>query len=132
MSAPAFREVLSGGMSGFDAEGAAVDKREKWCQASLSVPGAADVTTVDAVAILDSGSGITTMSVGIANKLQAAFPDVRVVRGMSHPGKLRGADDWVLAVEQRTCPVRVELRTSWVWSPSIRFLSPSCLSLIHI
>ena len=100
-------------MSGFDAEGAAVDKREKWCQASLSVPGAADVTTVDAVAILDSGSGITTMSVGIANKLQAAFPDVQVVGGKSHPGKLKVADSQVLAGEQKTCPVRIALQTSW-------------------
>ena len=87
----AFRGVLPGGMSGFGAEGVAVDEREKWCQASLSFPGAAD-TAVDAVAILDSGSGITTMSVGITHKLQAAFSDVQVVGGMSHPGKLKVPD----------------------------------------
>ena len=70
-------------MSGFRDEGIAVDEEEKWCRVSLSVPGAKDMTAVDAVAILDSGSGITTMSAGIANKLQAAFPDVPVVRGMT-------------------------------------------------
>ena len=70
---PAFHGVLPGSMSGFSAEGVAVDERERWCQASLSVPGATVMATVDAVAILDSGSGITTMSAGIANKFQAAF-----------------------------------------------------------
>ena len=70
------------------------------------------MTAVDAIAILDSGSGVTTMSVGIANKLQSAFPDVQVVRGMSHPGKLKVADGRVLAVEKKTYPVRIALHTS--------------------
>ena len=111
--APAFRGVLPGGMFGFSAEGVAVDEREKWCQVSLSVPGAADMTAVDAVAILDSGSGVTTMSAGIANKLQAAFPGVRVLGGMAHPEKLKMADGRVLVVQKRTCPVRIALHTSW-------------------
>ena len=85
-------------MSGFSAEGVAVDECEKWCQASLSVPGAAVVAAVDAVAILHSGPGITTMPAGIANKLQAAFPDVQVVGGMAHPGKCKVADGRVLVV----------------------------------
>ena len=63
---PAFRGVLPGSLSGFSVESVAVDEREKWCQASLSVPGAAVMAAVDAVAILDWGSGITTMSAGIA------------------------------------------------------------------
>ena len=49
---PVFWGVLPGGMSGFGAEGVAVDENEKLCQASLSVTGAADITAVDAVAIL--------------------------------------------------------------------------------
>ena len=98
---PAFRGVLPGRMSGFGAEGVAVDDREKWCQASLLVPGAADMTAAVAVAIFDSGSGITIISVGIANKLQAAFPDVQAVGGMSNPGKLKVADGRVLAVEKK-------------------------------
>ena len=100
-------------MCGFGAEGVAVDEREKWCQASLSVPGAGDMTAVDAVAILASGCGIKTMSVGIANKLQAAFPDVQAVGGMSDPGKLKVADGQVLEVEQKTCPARIVVHTSW-------------------
>ena len=99
-------------MSGFDAEDVAVDERENWCQASSSLPGAADLTVVDAVAILDSGSGITTMCVGIANKLQKAIPDVQVVGGVSHPGKLKVVDGRVIAVEKKTCPVRIGLHTS--------------------
>ena len=110
---PAFRGVLPGSMSGFCAEGVAVDEREKWCQASLSVPEAAVIAAVDAVAILDSGSGITIMSAGIANKLQAEFPDVQVVGGMAHPGKFKVADGRVLVVQERTCPVRIALHTSW-------------------
>ena len=100
-------------MSGFCAEGVAVDEREKWCQASLSVPEAAVIAAVDAVAILDSGSGITIMSAGIANKLQAEFPDVQVVGGMAHPGKFKVADGRVLVVQERRCPVRIALHTSW-------------------
>ena len=50
---PGFRGVLPGGMSGFGAESVDVDDREKWCQASLLVPGAADLTSVDGVALLD-------------------------------------------------------------------------------
>ena len=99
-------------MSGFSAEGVAVDERERWCQVSLSVPGAADMTAVNAVAILDSGSGITTMSAGITTKLQAAFPDVQVVGGMAHRGKLKVADGRVLVAQERTCPVRIALHTS--------------------
>ena len=112
---PAFRGVLvlPGGMSGFSAEGVAVDERKKWCQVSLSVPGAAVMATVDAVAILASGSGITTMSTGMANKLQAAFPDVQVVGSMAHPGKLKVADDRVRVVQKRTFPVRIALHISW-------------------
>ena len=111
--APAFRGVLPGGISGFSAEGMAVDEREKWCQVRCSVPEAAVMAAVDAVAILDSGSGITTMSAGIANKLQAALPDVQVVGGLAHPGKLKVAHGRVLVVQKKTCPVRIAVHTSW-------------------
>ena len=97
-------------MSVSGAEGVAAAECEKWCQASFSVPGAADMIAVDAVAILDSASGITTMSVGIANKLQMAYPDVQVVGGHRTRGKV--ADGRVLVVEKKTCPVRIALHTS--------------------
>ena len=131
MYVPVFRGVLPGGMSGFSAEGVAVDEREKWCQASLSVPGAADMTAVDAVAILHSGFGITTMSVGIANKLQAAFPDAQVVGGMSHPEELKVADDRVLEVEKKTFPVPMALHNSWgLVTPDPSSFLPSCREAI--
>ena len=124
---PVLREVLPGGMSGFGAEGVAVDEREKCCQASLSMPGVADMMAVDAVAILDSGSGIKTTSAGIARKLPTAFPNVQVVEDMSCPSKLKVAFVRVLAVQEKTCLVRIALHPSaGVWSPWIRFLSPSC------
>ena len=100
-------------MSGFSAEGVAIDEREKWCQASLLVLGAAVLPAVVAAAILDSGSGITTMSAGIATKLKAAFLDVQVVGGMAHQGKLKVADGRVFVVQKRTCQVRIALHTSW-------------------
>ena len=53
------------------------------------------------------------ITVGIAKELKAAVPDVQVVGGMSHPGKLKVADGRVLAVEKKTCPVRIALHTSW-------------------
>ena len=110
---PAFRGVLLGGMSSFGAESVADDQREKWCEASLSVPGAADLTATDAVAVLHLGSGITAMSVGIAHKLQAVFPDVQLVGGITLPGKLKVADGRVLAVQEKTWLVRIALHTSW-------------------
>ena len=75
------------------------------------------MTAIDAVAKLDSGSGITIMSAGNANKLQAAFPDdVQVVGGMAHPEKLKVADCRVLVVQERSSPVRIALHTSWGFS----------------
>ena len=32
---------------------------------------------------------------------------------MAHPGKLKVADSRVLVVQERTCPVRIALHTSW-------------------
>ena len=59
------------------------------------------MAAVDAVAILDPRSGITTMSAGITNKMRSVFPDVQVVGGMTHPWKLKVADGRVLAVPTR-------------------------------
>ena len=56
---------------------------------------------------------MTSMSVGIVNKLQVAFSDVQVGGGMSHPENLKEADERMLAVEQDTRPVRIALHTSW-------------------
>ena len=57
--------------------------------ASLSVPRAADMVAVGVVAVFDSGSGLSTMSVGIARKLQESYPRMQLVGGMQTPDKLR-------------------------------------------
>lgn len=111
--APAYRSVKPGGMRAFAAAGIAVDNEEKWCRASLSVPGATDMVAVDAVAVLDSGSGLSTMSVGIARKLQQSYPRVQLVGGMQTPGKLKVADGRLREVTEKTIPVRISLHTSW-------------------
>jgi len=112
---PAFRGVHPGGTQAFRAEGVAVDDEEKWCRVSLSVPvgDPAEMVAVDAVAVLDSGSGLTTMTAGIARKLQAAYPRVQIVGGMRHVGQLTLADGYVREVKEKTCPVRIALHTSW-------------------
>ena len=51
---------------------------------------------------------------------------VRVVGGMAHPGKLKVADGRVLVVQERTCPVRVALHTSWGLVTMDPFLLQSC------
>ena len=101
-------------MSAFSAEGVAVDEQEKWCRVSLSVPaGEPDMAAVDAVAILDTGStGLSTMSAGIARKLQEAYPGVQIVGGMQQGGKVKLADGRVRDVTSKTCPVRIALHTS--------------------
>ena len=119
---PAFRGVLPGRMSGFVADDGGRRRVRKVCQASLSMPRADDMAAVDAVAILESGSGITTTSDGIANKLQAAFPDVQAVGGMSHPGKLKVADGRVLAVEKKHARCGPRCTPAGIWSPWILFL----------
>ena len=74
---PARRALQTNEVTGFRPEGVAVDRKEKCCLADLSIPGAAVESVCPVLAILDSGSGISTMSV--AAKLQAAVPDVQIV-----------------------------------------------------
>ena len=89
----------------------------------MSGPGGVDMTTDDAVAVLSSGSGITTISVEIAHKLQTAFPAVQVVAGMSHPGKLKVSDGRVLTVGKNRCLVRIALNTVDSEAPGRVFLT---------
>lgn len=110
---PRYRGVKAGGVCAFKADGVAVDDHEKWCRASLSVPGATDMVAVDAVAVLDSGAWLTTMSIGIARKLQEGYPDVQLVETMRTPGTLKVADGSVREVTEKTLPVRISLHTSW-------------------
>lgn len=70
------------------------------------------MVAVDAVAIVDSGSGLTTMSVGIARKLQASYSAVKLMETMKTPGELKVADGHVREVTQKTLPVRISLSRS--------------------
>ena len=78
-SVPAWRALQTDEVTGFRAEGVAVDEKEKCCLTELSVPGATVKSVRRVTAILYSGSGISTMSKSVAAKLQAAVPDVQIV-----------------------------------------------------
>ena len=58
---PAWRALQTGEVIGFWAEGVAVNEKEKYCFADLSIPGAAVKLVYPVTAILDSGSGISIM-----------------------------------------------------------------------
>ena len=73
---PAWLALQTDEVTGFRAEGVAVDEEEKCCLADLSVPGAAVESVCPVTAILDLGSCISTMSESVAVKLQAAVPEV--------------------------------------------------------
>ena len=57
----------------------AVDEIKKCCLADLSVSVAAVTSECPVSTILDSGSGITTISESVDAKLQTAVPDVQIV-----------------------------------------------------
>ena len=124
---PAFRGLLPGGMSGFGAEFVAVDEGEKWCQANLSVPEAADMTAVDAVTVLDLGSGITTTYLlGSRTSCKQRFLMYKLW-SLRHT---RGSSSWQMAGCSRSR--KKNAQCGWrcipagVRSPWIRFFSPSC------
>ena len=84
----------------------AVDEKEKCCLADLYVPGAAVKSVCPVTAILDSGSGISTMS-----ESGAAVPDVQIVGPMTDDQYVKMADGKLLLVKQKPCPVRAALHT---------------------
>ena len=124
---PAFRGLLPGGISGFGAEFVAVDEGEKWCQANLSVPEAADMTVVDAVTMLDLRSGITTTYLlGSRTSCKRRFLMYKLW-GVRHT---RGNSSWQMpgCSRSRKKHARCGSRCTpaGVRSPWIRFFSPSC------
>ena len=64
-------------------------------------------------AVLDSGSGISTMSESVAAKLQAAVPDVQIVGPMTDDQHVKMADGELVLVKKKSCPVRTALHTMW-------------------
>ena len=77
-----WRAVQTDEVTGFRAEGVAVDEKEKCCLAELSVPGAAVKSVWPVTAILNSGSSFSNMSESVAAKFQAAVPAVPIVGPM--------------------------------------------------
>ena len=79
----------------------------------LSIPGAAVESVCPVMAILDTGSGISTMSESVVEKLQAAVPDVQIVGPMTDDQYVKMADGRLVLVMQKSCPVRTALHTMW-------------------
>ena len=91
----------------------AVNEKEKCYFADLSLPGAAVKSVCPLTVILDSGSGITTMSESLAAKLQAAVPEVQIVGPITDDQYVKMADGKLVKVKQKSCPVRTALLTMW-------------------
>ena len=104
MSVPAWRALHTDENIGFRSEGVAVDEKNKYCLADLSVPGAAVRSVCPVTAILDSGSGISTMSESVAAKLQTIVPDVQIVGPMTDDQYVKMTDGKLVLVKQKSCP----------------------------
>ena len=91
---PAWRTLQTDEVTGFWVEVVAVYEKEKCCLTDLSVPGAAVKSVWPVTVILDSGSGISTMSESVAAKLQAAVPDVQIVAPMTDDQYVKMANQW--------------------------------------
>ena len=63
--------------------------------------------------IMDSGSGITTISESVAAKLKAAVPDVQIVGPMTEGQYVNTTDGKLMQVKQKLCPVKAALHTMW-------------------
>ena len=88
----AWRALPTDEVTGFWAEGVAVDEKENCCLVNLSVPRVAVKLVCSMTAILDSGSGISTMPESVAAKLQAAVPDAMIVGPMTYDQYVEMAD----------------------------------------
>ena len=110
---PAWRSLQTNDVSGFRAEGVADEENKRCCLADSSVRGAAVDSVCPVTAILDLGSGISTISESVAAKLQAAVPDVQIVGPMTNGQYVKMVDGKLVLVKQKSCPVRTVLHTMW-------------------
>ena len=110
---PAWRALQTNEVTGFRAEGVAVDEKEKSCLVDLCVPGAAVESVCPVTAILNTGSGISTMSESVAAKLQAAAPADQIVGPMTDDQNVKMADGKLVLVKQKSCPVRTAVHAMW-------------------
>ena len=88
-----------------------VGEKMKCCLADLSVPEATIKSVCPVTTILDSGSGISTVSEGVAVKLQVTVPVVQIVGPMNDDQYMKMATGKLVLVEQKLCPVRTALHT---------------------
>ena len=109
---PAWRALRTDEVIGFRAEGVANDEKDKCSLANLAVSRDTVKSVCPVTVILDSGSGISTMSESVATKLQAAVPDVQIV-GLTDDQYVNMADGKLVLVKQKPCPVRRALHTMW-------------------
>ena len=91
----------------------AVDEKDNYCLADLSIPEAAVKSRCPVTAILDSGSGISTMSESVAGKLEATVSDVQIAGPMTDEQYVKLPDGKLGLVRQKSCPVRTALQTMW-------------------
>ena len=63
--------------------------------------------------MLDSWSGISTMSESVTAKSQAAVHNVQIVGPVTDEQYVEMADGKLVQVEQKSCPVRTVLHTTW-------------------
>ena len=103
---PAWRALLTEKVTGFRAENVAVDEKDKCYLADLSVPGPAVKSLCTVTVILNSGSGISIMSESMAQKLQAAVPDVQIVGLMTNDQYMKITDGILVLVNQKSCSMR--------------------------
>ena len=106
---PASRALKTNEVTRFRAEAVLVGEKEKCCLAGLSVPGAAANQVCLVTTMLDSGSGISTMSESVVVKLQADVSDVQIVGPMTDDQYVKRVDGKLVLVKQKSCPVRTAL-----------------------
>ena len=97
----------------FWAERLAIDEKENYCLADLSVSRATVKLACPVTAIFDSVSGISTMSESVAAKLLAAVPDVQIVGLETDDQYVEMVDGKLVLVKQNSRPVRTALHTMW-------------------
>ena len=111
---PAWGALQTGEVTGFWAEGVAVDEKEKCCLVDVSILGAALESVCPVTTILVSVSGISTMSESGAAKLQTAVPDVQIVGPMTGYQYVNMADGKLVLLKQKSYSVRTEYEQLYI------------------
>ena len=110
---PAWCALQTDEVTGFQAEGVAVDEKKKCYLADLTVPEAAVKSMCPVTAVLDSGSGISTMSESMAAKLQAAVADTQIVGPMTNDQYENMTDGKLVLVRKKLWSVKTAYHRTW-------------------